>query len=132
MRERRRDYEMMLIISPVKSSDEEINGVLDRIKTAITNGGGEVTAIESSAPWGRRKFAYPIRAYTEGEVSRRPFTEGFYVLIHAQLLTTKLAELERVLRLNESVLRYLVTLYEPKATPTAPPPQEAEPVVEAE
>ena len=126
MRERRRDYELMFIISPVKSTEEEINGVIDRIKTTITTTGGEITSTDLGAPWGRRKFAYPIRAYTEGEVSRRPFTEGFYVLIHAQLIASKLVDLERNLRLNESVLRFLVTLYEPKAAP--PPVTAAEPV----
>ena len=39
-----------------------------RVHQAITTAGGEVTSTDQSAPWGRRKFAYPIREYAEGEV----------------------------------------------------------------
>ncbi len=89
MRERRRDYEMLFIISPLRSSEEEIAGAINRVRQAITAAGGEVTNVDQSAPWGRRKFAYPIREYAEGEASRRPFNEGYYVLCHFSLPTSK-------------------------------------------
>jgi small subunit ribosomal protein S6 len=66
--------------------------------------------VDQSPPWGRRKFAYPIREYAEGEASRRPFSEGFYVLCHFNLASTRIPEIERSLKLNDSVLRYLLTL----------------------
>lgn len=110
MRERRRDYELLLIISSLRSSDEEITNALNRVRQSITAAGGEVTDVDQSAPWGRRKFAYPIREYAEGEASRRPFNEGFYVLCHFSLPTTQIPTIERALKLNDSVLRYLLTL----------------------
>ena len=73
-----------------------------------------MTAVDHSAPWGRRKFAYPIREYSEGEASRRPFTEGFYVLCHFSLPTSQIPTIERSLKLNDAVLRYLLTLVETK------------------
>jgi small subunit ribosomal protein S6 len=110
MRERRRDYELMFIISPLRSSEEEINTSIGRVHQAITAAGGEVNSTDQGAPWGRRKFAYPIREYAEGEASRRAFTEGFYVLCHFNLPATRIPDLERSLKLNDSVLRYLLTL----------------------
>ncbi len=81
MRERRRDYELMFIISPLRSSEEDITTTVNRVQQAITVAGGEVTTTDQSAPWGRRKFAYPIREYAEGEASRRAFNEGYYVYL---------------------------------------------------
>src|SRR5215510_9545553 len=110
MRERRRDYELMFIISPLRSSEEDITTSIGRVHQAITAAGGEVNTTDQGAPWGRRKFAYPIREYAEGEASRRAFTEGFYVLCHFSLPAARIPELERSLKLNDAILRYLLTL----------------------
>lgn len=115
MRERRRDYELMYIVSPLRTSEEEIAATINRISQAIVAQGGEVTATNHSAPWGRRKFAYPIREYAEGEASRRVFTEGYYVLTHFSLPTEKIVEVERVLKLTDAVLRHLLTLVDARS-----------------
>src|SRR5258705_36620 len=70
MRERRRDYELMFIISPLRASEEDITTTISRVHQAVANAGGAVTDTEQGAPWGRRKFAYPIREYAEGQASR--------------------------------------------------------------
>ena len=114
MRERRRDYELLFIISSLRSSEEEITNAINRVRQSITSLGGEVTSVDQTAPWGRRKFAYPIREYAEGEASRRPFNEGIYVLCHFNLASTRIPEIERALKLNDSVLRYLLTLVDPR------------------
>lgn len=121
MRERRRDYELMYIISPLRTTEEEIGATINRVAQAITSQGGEVTATAHSAPWGRRKFAYPIREYAEGEASRRVFNEGYYVLAHFTLATDKIAEVERSLKLTDAVLRYLLTLVDTRAGGPAAP-----------
>jgi small subunit ribosomal protein S6 len=115
MRERRRDYELLFIIPPIRIGDEEIGNAIERVSQTITNLGGTVTAINHAPPWGRRKFAYPIRAYVEGEASRRVFTEGYYVLMHFRVAADRIAELERLLKLNDSVLRYMLTLVETRS-----------------
>jgi len=115
MRERRRDYELLFIISSLHSSEEEIANTINRVRQSVTTLGGEVTNVDHSAPWGRRKFAYPIREYAEGEASRRPFNEGFYVLCHLNLPTTQIPGLERALKLNDAVLRYLLTLVDARS-----------------
>ena len=114
MRERRRDYELLFIVSPLRSSEEEIANTVNRVRQSITSAGGEMTDVDQSPPWGRRKFAYPIREYAEGEASRRPFNEGIYVLCHFNLASTRIPEVERALKLNDSVLRYLLTLVDPR------------------
>lgn len=110
MRERQRDYELMLILSPLRAGDEEVNAITGRIGQTLSGLNGEVVSSEHAAPWGRRKLAYPIRRYAEGEASRRSFTEGFYVLIHFRLPTTQIGEFERQLKLNDAVIRHLITL----------------------
>ena len=114
MRERRRDYELLFIVSPLRSSEEEIANTINRVRQSIAGAGGEMTDVDQSPPWGRRKFAYPIREYAEGEASRRPFNEGIYVLCHFNLASTQIPEIERALKLNDSVLRYLLTLVDPR------------------
>ena len=51
MRERRRDYELLFIISPLRSTEEEIANTLNRVRQAITAVGGEVTDGSDSAQW---------------------------------------------------------------------------------
>jgi small subunit ribosomal protein S6 len=114
MRERRRDYELLFIVSPLRSSEDEIASAINRVRQSIAGAGGEMTDVDQSPPWGRRKFAYPIREYAEGEASRRPFNEGIYVLCHFSLASTRIPEIERALKLNDSVLRYLLTLVDPR------------------
>ncbi|MEO7908425.1 MAG: 30S ribosomal protein S6 [Roseiflexaceae bacterium] len=121
MRERRRDYELLFIVSPLRSSEDEIASAINRVRQSIAGAGGEMTDVDQSPPWGRRKFAYPIREYAEGEASRRPFNEGIYVLCHFNLASTRIPEIERALKLNDSVLRYLMTLVDPRTLGKARP-----------
>jgi small subunit ribosomal protein S6 len=120
MRERRRDYELMFIISPLRSSEEDITTTISRVQQAVANAGGAVTDTEQGPPWGRRKFAYPIREYAEGEASRRAFSEGYYVLCHFNLPAARIPDIERSLKLNDAVLRYLLTLVDTRGQAIVP------------
>lgn len=120
MRERQRDYELMFIVSPLRSGEEDLNATISRVQQSVTNLGGEVGAVNHSAPWGRRKMAYPIRKYAEGEASRRSFNEGYYVLLTFSLPTTQLNEFERQLKLNDALLRHIITLVDQRGE-QAPP-----------
>ena len=120
MRERRRDYEMMIIISPLAANEEGVAGIVDRLRGTIEAQGGEVTGVNQSAPWGRRKLAYPIREYVSGEASRRAFAEGYYVLFNVSMGASKVAVLERTIKLTDTILRHLITLAENKPAAAAP------------
>jgi small subunit ribosomal protein S6 len=128
MRERRRNYELMIIISPLHANEEGITATIDRITHVITGAAGEVTSVSQASPWGRRKLAYPIREYASGEASRRNFTEGFYVLFTFGLSAEKVAEVERTLKLSDAVVRHLITVVEQKSAEVA---DEADAVVAA-
>lgn len=125
MRERRRDYELVFVVSPLAANEEGINGVVERIRGSVQSNGGEVTSVNQSAPWGRRKLAYPIREYVSGEASRRNFTEGYYILMTFSLGAAKVAEVERTIKLTDTILRHLITLVETKGNTAVPEAAEA-------
>lgn len=87
------DYEMMVIMNP-DLDEEEFAAELERLQTRLTDAGGQVQKVDVM---GRRRLAYPIRKRVE----------GYYAVIRYQLSISDLPELERWLKLNENVLRYL-------------------------
>ena len=89
-----RDYELIVIVSP-EVPEEELPSHLDKISEFITNKGGSVTEVER---WGKRKLAYPINH----------FREGNYVLTRFKLEPGTTAELEANLRISERILRHLL------------------------
>jgi small subunit ribosomal protein S6 len=90
-----RDYELVVIISP-EVTDEAVDGVIGRISQFITENGGSVSNIER---WGKRKLAYPIKH----------FLEGNYVLARFKLKPKLSKELEASLEISEEVFRHLLT-----------------------
>jgi small subunit ribosomal protein S6 len=93
-----RDYELVLIMSP-GISDENLPGAIDKVSQFITGKGGAITEV---APWGRRKLAYPIKR----------FMEGNYVLTRFKSDAKLIKELDSSLRLSEEVLRHLIVKQE--------------------
>ncbi len=86
-----RHYEIMVILD---SSLEErtVAPSLDTYLNVIRTAGGSVEKLDV---WGRRRLAYEIQKKTE----------GIYAVIDLQATPAAVAELDRQLRLNESVLR---------------------------
>ncbi len=99
-----REYELVYIFDPALSEDQ-VNEKLERYHQHITDGGGEITAVDH---WGRRQLAYPIRKKTS----------GYYVVVQFTAPTDGLPEMERTLKLDEELVRYLIVLSE--GEPTAP------------
>ena len=64
--------------------------------------------------WGRRQLAYPIG----------PKENGYYVVARFDADTAGLPEYERAIKLDDSVLRHLITLFEHEVG--APPMTEEE------
>jgi len=89
-----RDYELVLIISPAVE-DEKFDTTIDKISQFITERGGIISEVEQ---WGKRKLAYPVKH----------FTEGNYVLSRFKLKPTVSRELEANLQISEEVLRHLL------------------------
>lgn len=98
-----REYEIVYIFDPVLTEDQ-INDRLDKFHAHITDG-GEVTAVDH---WGKRQLAYPINNKTA----------GYYVVVQFTAEASILPELERTLKLDDDLVRYLIVLSE--GEPTAP------------
>jgi small subunit ribosomal protein S6 len=86
-----RHYEIMVILDP-SLEERTVAPSLDTYLNVIRTAGGSVEKLDV---WGRRRLAY--------EIGKR--TEGIYAVIDLQATPAAVAELDRQLRLNESVLR---------------------------
>lgn len=93
-----REYELMAILDPT-ISDEDLPQSLEQVAGAVTAAGGELTETVTEAPWGRRRLAYPINDHND----------GIYALCHFLLDPERAGDLDRDLKLNEQVIRFLVT-----------------------
>src|SRR3954447_24238536 len=90
----KREYEMVYVAQP-DLGEEGLRELNERLTQLITSQQGAVSGTEI---WGKRTLAYPIKKYYEGH----------YVLHRFQMAPAGTEELDRLLRLNENVLRYLV------------------------
>ena len=86
-----RHYEIMVILDP-SLEERTVAPSLDTYLNVIRTAGGSVEKLDV---WGRRRLAY--------EIAKK--TEGIYAVIDLQATPAAVAELDRQLRLNESVLR---------------------------
>jgi small subunit ribosomal protein S6 len=86
-----RHYEVMVILDGALE-ERTVAPSLDTYLNVIRTSGGSVEKLDV---WGRRRLAY--------EISKK--TEGIYAVIDLHATPQAVAELDRQLRLNESVLR---------------------------
>ena len=99
-----REYEIVYIFDPVLTEDQ-VNERLEKFHDHIAAAGGEITAVDH---WGKRQLAYPINKKTS----------GYYVVVQFTAEASILPELERTLKLDDDLVRYLIVLSE--GEPTAP------------
>ncbi len=86
-----RHYELMVILDP-DLEERTIQPSLDQFLGVVRQGGGSVEKVDV---WGRRRLAY--------EINKK--VEGIYAIIELQAEPAAVQELDRQLKLNESVLR---------------------------
>ncbi len=101
-----RNYELMTILHP-EVTEEELPGALEQVAGYITTASGTIEETLRDSPWGRRRLAYPIRH------GGRDLRDGFYTVYHLHLAPNRVDDVERELKLDERVIRYLMTSYEP-------------------
>jgi small subunit ribosomal protein S6 len=112
-----RDYELMVVLDP-NLDEAAIEALNTRIQTLVTQRGGTVENVDA---WGRRRLAYPIGR----------FRDGVYILSRLQLPPTAASEIERALKLTESVIRHLLVRSEGLASAPAASPAAAVPAAAA-
>ena len=86
-----RHYELMVILDP-SLEERTVAPSLDQYLNVIRTAGGSVEKLDV---WGRRRLSF--------EINKK--AEGIYAVIDLQAEPAAVAELDRQLRLNESVLR---------------------------
>ena len=91
--ETQRQYEVVFIVDPT-ADDDEVTKLTESLKQIATDQGGTVTKTESM---GRRQLAYEILHKTEGS----------FVLLEIEGSGKEIAELERRMRVNDRIIRYI-------------------------
>jgi small subunit ribosomal protein S6 len=88
-----RTYEVMYIVDP-DTPAERIGKLNEAVGKLVKKQGGDVVKLDD---WGLRDLAYPIRKKTQGH----------YVLFEITGSGQEIAELERRMRVNDMIMRYI-------------------------
>ena len=86
-------YEILYIIDPAQG-EEGIAALVEKFKGIVENH-GTLTSVDE---WGKRHLAYPIN----------DLMEGYYVLMTFNAAATIPAELDRIFRITDGVMRSLI------------------------
>jgi len=87
-------YELMLLLNPNLDEDAR-NATVERVEGLVTENGGVVDNVES---WGKRKLAFELDDLTEGD----------YVVLDFHTTPDAIAEIDRVLRITDPVVRHMI------------------------
>lgn len=93
-------YEMTYILNPVLD-DDRFTELVDFVNNLIKENGGEVVDVDE---WGSKQLAYPIEKKNS----------GYYVNLYFEAPKTAIEPIERNLRINDDVMRYLTLKYDAK------------------
>ena len=96
-----RNYELVCILDP-QAGEGQYDQLVEKYEALLEEHGGEVVQTDN---WGLRRLAY-----TSSSLKNR--LQGYYVLYQFSAEPTAIEGLEQTLKLDEVVLRYLVTAVE--------------------
>ena len=88
-----RTYELMFIVRP-DMADEDVDKLVSTLEANVSAAGGTVKALERM---GKRRLAYLVRR----------FNDGHFVLMTLEGSGAMMHELERRLRVNEPVIKFI-------------------------
>ncbi len=86
-------YETVFIVRP-DTTDENLDQLIAQMETAVTGAGGKP---EQTSKMGRRRLAYRVHRQRE----------GFYILLSLEGSGNTVRELERRLKVNDQVIKYM-------------------------
>jgi len=89
-----REYELIYIVSP-EMTDEVLETRVNSISQFITGKEGVIDGVDK---WGKKRLAYPINH----------FLEGNYVLTRFKMSPARCKELDANLRISEEIIRHLL------------------------
>ncbi len=90
-----RNYELMVVFKPNLDADE-VNAVVEKLSATVSELNGKVESVEKV---GRKKLAYEVAG----------FRDGFFATVVVALPAEQVAEFKRQLKLNDSVIRTMLT-----------------------
>jgi len=88
-----RVYEELFIVRP-DAPDEDVDHLVEQMQSFLTGAGATIDKVDK---WGKRKLAYRIGK----------FREGSYILIQFSAKAETVKEVERRLRVNDFVIKFL-------------------------
>ncbi|RMG14037.1 MAG: 30S ribosomal protein S6 [Deltaproteobacteria bacterium] len=103
----RREYECVYLVRQ-DLEDPQVNQVIEKFRQLIASEGGKVTRLDN---WGKRRLAY--------EIQKQP--RATYVYMQFLGESGLVGELERNLRLDDNVVRWLTVLIDDAVDPHARP-----------
>jgi small subunit ribosomal protein S6 len=95
-----RIYEELFIVRP-DATDEEVDPVIEQVRSVIANSGGTVDKTEK---WGVRKLAYRVMKQSEGQ----------YILLQFSAQPETVKEIERRLRVADLVMKFITVRIDEK------------------
>jgi small subunit ribosomal protein S6 len=113
-----RHYETLFIVTP-DSSEEDLNAVATKIKGVVTGMNGIVTSYDEQ---GTKKLAYSVKKQNK----------GYYVLMDYVGSADVVSEIERNMRLDDRVLKYLTVKLADQVDSENIEPEKSEPPEETE
>ena len=113
-----RHYETLFIVTP-DSSEEDLKAVATKIKGVVTGMDGIVTSYDEQ---GKKKLAYSVKKQNK----------GYYVLMDYVGSADIVSEIERNMRLDDRVLKYLTVKLADQVDPESIEPEKSEPPEETE
>ena len=100
-----RQFETLILLSPELSADMR-EGVINNLVGIIEREGGQIVEVDQ---WGMRDLAYPVRK----------LMRGFYVRLVYNAPGKLIAELERNIRITDSIFKFITVKLAEKATEDA-------------
>ncbi len=94
------NYETLYVLKPTLT-DEETAANIAKIEEILVKQGAQILATNKM---GMRKLAYPVQKHER----------GFYTIVYFKAAGSVIAELERNLKFNEDVIKYLTVKYTKK------------------
>jgi small subunit ribosomal protein S6 len=95
-----RIYEELFVVRP-DATDEQIDPLIEQLKGIITHAGG---TLDKTDKWGTRKLAYRVLKFNEGQ----------YILLQFTAQPETVKELERRLRVNDLVIKFITVRIDEK------------------
>lgn len=95
-----RHYELLFVLRPTLTEEEALKKV-DFIKEVLEKNCAEIA---TRLDMGTRKLAYPIKK----------FERGLYTVFYFKAPTEAIKELERIIRINEEIIKFMTVKFETK------------------